>query len=186
MTITPQPPYFVRDAIAGDLPGCIELSPAYDTPGVWQMSMTHDDPSGAEIRFRRERLPRTLTMTPVVPAAALRTALHEGACFLVAADRTGQPLGYLVMRPRPGSEVALIDYVVVDAGARRQGIGRRLIGAARVWCREHALADLQIVLTTKNCPGIDFVMAVGFSLCGFNDRYIAGREIALFFNQSLR
>jgi hypothetical protein len=38
----------------------------------------------------------------------------------------------------------------------------------------------------KNYPAICLAQKLGFDLCGYNDRYFANQDIALFFAKNLR
>jgi ribosomal protein S18 acetylase RimI-like enzyme len=38
----------------------------------------------------------------------------------------------------------------------------------------------------KNYPAIQLAQKLGFDFCGYNDRYYANRDIALFFAKGLR
>jgi len=177
----------IRDAVSADIMPCLEIDPSYEAGAVWQMAIQLDDANGAEIRFRRERLPRTLILTPTITADDFRAALMSGRCFLVAQERTtGAISGYLLLAETVEYAVGRVQAVAVDPARRNQGIGRRLVSAARIWAREQQLTDLQITLTTKNYPAIAFATAVGFTFCGFNDRLLPGREIAVSFALSLR
>jgi GNAT superfamily N-acetyltransferase len=74
-----------------------------------------------------------------------------------------------------------ISHLVVDRPYRRRGIGTAMLRASRLWARKRGLRRLMIALQTKNYPAICFCERNGMSFCGFNDRYYANRDIALFF-----
>jgi GNAT superfamily N-acetyltransferase len=95
-------------------------------------------------------------------------------------------LGYLGMYNDSVRQFGLIHDLMVSLPFRRRGIGSRLVHVARQWAREHGLARLLIETQTKNYPGIAFCQQQGFTFCGFNDRYFANQDIAVFFSLSLR
>ncbi len=57
----------------------------------------------------------------------------------VAAESTGEPVGFLALSPSgaPHFRLGFVEWVAVAPGARRRGIGRRLLA-----CAEHRAAAL--------------------------------------------
>jgi ribosomal protein S18 acetylase RimI-like enzyme len=76
--------------------------------------------------------------------------------------------------------------LVVAPEHRRQGIAARLLQAGAEWARKAGLSRLMVEAQTKNYPAICFLERQGFAFCGYNDRYYANQDIALFFSSSLR
>jgi len=54
----------------------------------------------------------------------------------------------------------------VDPGARRHGLGRRLIAANVEWAREHGFDQLLLWVTEGNEPAVALYLAVGFEFTG--------------------
>lgn len=182
----PQPVnLIIRDAVPGDLPACLALDHHYETDHVWQMHLHQDD--GYAIQFRSERLPRTLELNRAPAQAHLEAALAPERCFLAAANRNdGEVLGYLSMQRDPQAPIGHIVDFAVERAVRRCGIGSRLLHVASSWAKERQIVRMQLCIETTNHPAIAFATARGFAFCGFNDRYLPNRDIALYFSQAVR
>lgn len=178
--------FVIRDGLEGDIPACIALDHAYETDRVWQMQVNNED--GWRIDFKTERLPRSLDTTYPADEARLRDVLAPEYCFLIATTREDEPevIGYLGMTCDRLYRVGLVRDLVIDRNYRRKGIAGRMIKVAAQWAKEHDLTSLMIETQTKNYPAIRFCEAAGFVFCGFNDRYLPNRDIAVFFSQSVR
>ena len=90
------------------------------------------------------------------------------------------------MTIQPSPYVGWIADFAVARPNRRQGVGTALLAAAGRWAQEHGLLRLMIETPSKNYPAICFCLKRGFTFCGYNDRYYANQDIALFFEQNLR
>ena len=178
--------FVIRDGLSGDIPDCLQLDHTYETDYVWQMQVGHEE--GWRIDFKTERLPRPLLVTYATNEERLRAGLAPDQCFLVATTRDDEPeiIGYLSMWSNHAYRIGLVQDVVISRPYRRRQIATRLTKIAALWAREHGLTSLMIETQTKNYPSILFCEAVGFSFCGFNDRYLPNRDIAVFFSQSVR
>jgi len=177
--------YLIRDATEDDLAACLALDTAYTTSHVWQMSIS-DTLEQIQVTFKTERLPRLMQATHPVDETRLRLCLPPEQCFLVAASRTApQVIGYLTMRYEPIHRVAVVQDIVIDPDARRQRIGSRLLKIARQWATENHAARLMVEVRTKNYPMISFCLANGLMFCGYNDRYLPDKDIAVFFGETL-
>jgi GNAT superfamily N-acetyltransferase len=177
--------FLIRDGLDSDIDACLSLDHQYETEYVWQMSV-FEEVGLWQMTFKTEHLPRTMEVAYPVDERRLRLALPEEHCFLVALNRdTQEVIGYLTMRGDPTHRIALVHDLVVSRPFRRNGIGSRLLNVARRWAKERRLTLLSIELQTKNFPGITFCQQMGFTFCGFNDRYFQNQDIAVFFSQSL-
>jgi ribosomal protein S18 acetylase RimI-like enzyme len=178
----------VRDGTEDDIPLCLALDSRYETGHVLQFYLHGSTAQGWSIALQRERLPRPVELSQPVHRSMLRGALENEYCFLVAEQREPEPgiLGCLVLTPDNERGFGLIQSLVVSAKARRQQIGQRLIVASLTWANEHQLTRVIVETQTKNAPGIDFLEALGFTFCGFNDRYFPDESIALFFGLPLK
>ena len=58
--------------------------------------------------------------------------------------------------------------------------------AAADWLRRRNVNRVLLEMTTKNYPAIRFAQKLGFSFCGYNDRYYTNQDIAIFFAKVLR
>lgn len=188
--------FLIRDGVEADLAACLALDHRYETDTVWQTSI-QQELNGWQILFKKERLPRTLESEHPSSEHRLRATLPADQCFLVASERTSEPtedgeavnshlLAYLSMRREPSRQVGWIQDFVVDAPVRRAKIATRLFKVARAWALEHDLTRLMVETQTRNAPAVQFCTALGFSFCGYNDRYFDQQDIAIFLGQNLR
>lgn len=178
--------FLIRDGLESDIGGCLAIDHTYETEHVWQMN-SREETDEREVRFKTDRLPRTMQATYPFAEHHLRLALPADQCFLVAVERD-QPevIGYLAMRNDPLYHVARVTDLVVSRPYRKHRIATRLLNIARQWAREHQLIQMMMEIQTKNYPGIMFCQQRGFTFCGFNDRLFPDQDIAVFFSQSLR
>ena len=72
-------------------------------------------------------------------------------------------LGWVARNPNiyKVSEVGFISEIAVVSGARRQGVGRSLIAAARAWFQTHELDHFQLSTAVWNLEAQRFWEAVG-------------------------
>ena len=178
----------VRDGTEDDIAACLALDSRFETDAVMQVYLNGTSAHGWDIGLQRQRLPRSVELSQPVHRTLIRSAIDEHDCFLVAQDRDDESVlqGCLVLIPDEAHAFGRIQALIVATRARRQKVGMRLLAAAGVWAREHHLSRLQAEVHTKNAPAIQFLESVGFSFCGFNDRYFSDESIALFFSLPLR
>ena len=84
----------------------------------------------------------------------------------VAESPDGVLAGWIHVCGRRGLESdphAEIAGLVVDAGRRRQGIGRRLVDAAEDWARRHGYSDLKVRSNVARDVAHDFYGGLGFT-----------------------
>ncbi|MCS7071044.1 MAG: GNAT family N-acetyltransferase, partial [Anaerolinea sp.] len=137
------PNLIIRDAQPQDILECLSINPSFETLFVWQLHVQHDDDHQVEVRLRKERLPRLLTITPSISADDLRRHFSTDHGLLVAEQREHGIIGYLGMSRAPQFQFGIIQFLVVDQPYRRHGIGTKLVAAARKWASEYALIRLQ-------------------------------------------
>jgi ribosomal protein S18 acetylase RimI-like enzyme len=176
--------YVIRKAKQEDLARCLQIDHTYETDYVWQMSVMTE---GAIMRvtFREERLPRAMHVNFHPDFDALQKVWQQEECFLVAEHR-GTIWGYGTMLTDALNGSSRITALAVDVPQRRRGIGSALLHEMRTWARKAGSSRLLVETQTKNVPGIRFCYQHGLSFCGFNDRYYANQDIALFFGQDIR
>lgn len=174
----------VRLAELADLNVCCELDGSYTTNYVWQMQ-AHENGRSIEVRFDTVRLPRPMKVAYPRCADELLPNWRQGECFLVAADASGQPIGFLDMTAQAWHGVGWIRNLIIHKNNRRQGVANALLRAARYWALDNELSKLMLETQTKNYPAICFAQKNRFVFCGYNDRYYSNGDIALFFSSSL-
>jgi ribosomal protein S18 acetylase RimI-like enzyme len=97
----------------------------------------------------------------------LRTMIESPQyAILVAEAGQGQVVGLLTMSQRwtlwHTGPCALIEELVVDKGARRQGIGRALIQAALDWARAQGCSEVELSTEPDNLKAQAFYRRLGF------------------------
>jgi GNAT superfamily N-acetyltransferase len=174
----------IRFAQVQDLEACFELDASFDTDYVWQME-TGRTANAMSAAFRVTRLPRSMR----VPVVTLRDQVAEhferGECFLVAAEDSAIT-GYLDLTIDPWTRVAWLSHVTVASNRRRKGVGTALLRQAIKWVHDRQSTTLMAEVSTKNYPAGCFLQKHGFAFCGFNDRYYASRDIAIFFAATVK
>lgn len=185
MTTTRKRSQFIVRQLQSDneLEVCLALERGFVTDHVWQMDVRdeHDD---INIRFRVVRLPREMRVDYPRDRAELLLSWRTRDCFLVAA--VGEVLlGFVNLRVDADSPRGWIRDLVVNEPFRRRRIGSALLEQAVYWAASRQIRQLTLEMQTKNYPAIQFARARGFAFCGYNDRYYANRDIAVFFDRYL-
>ena len=165
-----------------DLKAIAGLDTAYTTTHVWQMEQRM---AGEEIvtSFRTVRLPRPMKALTTEDLPSPTEAWRESDLFIVA-EEGKDLLGYLRLKVEAGRKVGWINPVAVAPQHRRHGVASALVEEAKRWAQGR-LNSLAAALPTKNYPAIKFFQRLGFTFCGFNDRYYPSGDIAVFFHLSL-
>jgi GNAT superfamily N-acetyltransferase len=101
--------------------------------------------------------------------------------------------GYVLLGAERAADRAWVRALVVGPAHREQGLGNRLLDAAKAWARATPeeggggnLSALLITLSPKNHPAITFCRRRGFRFCGYTDHTGVGGEVQLYFLCSLR
>jgi ribosomal protein S18 acetylase RimI-like enzyme len=93
--------------------------------------------------------------------------LYRDDGFLLVAELTGRPVGFClgwIARNPPiykVSDVGFISEIAVTNWARRRGIGRALVNAARDWFARHHLEEFQLSTAVWNDTARKFWESVG-------------------------
>jgi GNAT superfamily N-acetyltransferase len=169
---------------ADDVRACTRLDHCYVTHHVWQMD-GREQSDGVSVTFRRVRLPRVMRGRYPRSLDELLARWEQGEVVLLAEDE-GWVAGYLHLVVQAGEGAAWARNLAVAPPLRRRGIGTALLQSAAEWLGQQNVGQLLLEMTTKNYPAICFAQKLGFSFCGYNDRYYANQDIVLFFAKSLR
>jgi GNAT superfamily N-acetyltransferase len=117
---------------------------------------------------------------------------NKDAILLVAERPEGahRVVGTGLMWIRAWNETGYLVELAVDKGAQRQGVGKALISEFTKLAKQHRLRAIIVETQPDNRDGMDFYMANGFRLCGFNDRYYtnhpkSSHDLAVFFSLDL-
>jgi GNAT superfamily N-acetyltransferase len=176
-------PFIIRPAISDDIPRLSEIDHGYSTDYVWQMD-THGEEGQVTTAFRQVRLPRSMRVVFARQMADVNDTWADCEAFLIA-DSDGQIQGYLGLARAPVAETGWIADFAIDRRWRRQGVGSALFSKAVALARELSWRRLIVELQSKNYPAIAFCQKHGLAYCGYNDRYYANQDIALFFGLNL-
>ncbi len=174
----------VHAAELTDLNQCYQLNAAYTTDYVWQMQ-TREGERSVDVRFDTIRLPRPMRVEYPRAPDELLEHWEQDNCFLVIRNMDEAVVAFLDAWPQPWQSLMWVSNLVIDPAYRRQGLGFRLIKAARRYAQAHNLLRLMLEVQTKNYPAIAFAQKHGFQFCGYNERYYPNGDIALFFSLTL-
>jgi GNAT superfamily N-acetyltransferase len=175
--------FTVRPALKRDIDACLQLNHALHTEYVWQMQRREGHES-TSISFQAVRLPRPIRVEYPRSAAELRVDLADIENVLVA-EAEGVLLGYTQISVMHSDHSAWMRNLIVDEPWRRHRIGRALFDQARRLAQVRGANHITTETSTKSYPAIQFMLSRGLLFCGFNDRYYASQDIAVFFGQNL-
>ena len=175
----------IRPAVPEDLPALVALEHNYVSDYVWQMEVQSEEENQTRISFRQIHLPRSVRVEYPRSPHALAEDWGQRSGLLVALLES-EPVGYVSLMLGVAPLTAWATDLVVKRRLRRQGIGSALLLAAQDWGLHHYARNLVLEVQPKNYPAIQLAQKLGFDLCGYNDRYFANHDIALFFAKSLR
>jgi len=174
----------IRPAIATDIPELTALDHTYSSEFVWQMEIQVEDKQ-IGINFREIRLPRSVRVEYPRPTHTLEEDWTRRSGLLVAILEA-QVVGYVSLMLDIAPITTWITDLAVVRRVRRQGIGSTLVLAAQEWGEQRNTRRLVLEMQPKNHPAVHMAQKLGFSFCGYNDRYYANHDIGLFFAKSLR
>ncbi|MCD4671728.1 MAG: GNAT family N-acetyltransferase [Anaerolineaceae bacterium] len=174
----------IRPAVSEDIPKLVALDHTCQTEYVWQMERQLEE-GQIGIGFRQVRLPRSIELDYPRPPELLQQGRFNRLALLVAV-MGGNPVGYVRLKDDVIPGVAWISDLVVDALARRKGIGTALLLASQHWAIQHSLRRTILEMSSKNHPAIQLAAKLGYEFSGYNDHYYLSQNIAVFFAQFLR
>jgi ribosomal protein S18 acetylase RimI-like enzyme len=160
------------------------LEHAFYTDYVWQMEREISDKQ-ISIGFREVRLPRTIQVEyPKYKWPKEETEFSQIKGITAIID--DEIIGYLLIDKQAVTSNAFIRKLVVKSSLRRKGVASALILSAHDWARKNKLKHIIIEVQSKNVPAIRLVKKFGYEFCGYNDRFYANQDIALFFSRYCR
>jgi ribosomal protein S18 acetylase RimI-like enzyme len=137
------------------------------------------------INFRHVRLPRSIRVDYPRPYKQLAEN-WENRDGLLAAVLEGEIVGYCCLTLSIVPSTSWVTDLAVSRRVRRQGIASTLLHAVQEWAREHNSNRIVLEMQPKNFPAYCLSQKLGYDFCGYNDRYFANRDIALFFGKTFR
>ena len=173
----------VNPATLADVEHCALLDASFATQYVWQTEQRISS-ENVSIGFRRIRIPRLLDVAYPREADQLFDHWQRRECFLSA--RQGAALvGYLDMTVHRDDWQGWIEHLVVHRPYRRLGIATALLDGAEQWALGSGLDCVSFAVQAKNDPAISLLVARGYRLRGFMDRYFRNGDMALFYTHSI-
>lgn len=174
----------IRPATASDIPILSKIEHNYSSEYVWQMELDAEDHQ-VGVRFREIHLPRSVRVEYPRPVVNLADEWTQRSGILVALHE-GETVGYISVMLGVAPATTWIRDLAVNGRARRQGIGSALVLAAQEFGFRNNTRRIVMEVQPKNYAAIRLAQKLGFDFCGYNDRYYANSDIALFYGKLLR
>lgn len=174
----------IRPALSTDFEALLAIGLSNRTEYVWQMDRLVEE-GQITISFREVRLPRAILIDNPNPVESWQKVAKSSSGILVAILQ-GSPVGYIILDESMVPNGVWIRNLAVAEQHRRQGIGSALLISAQEWAIQRRLRKIILETQSKNYPAIRMAIKLGFELSGYNDRYYANQDIALFFSRLLR
>ena len=175
----------IRPAVAEDISKLVELDHDYVSDYVWQMDIHQTEDEQIDVNFRQVHLPRSIKVDYPRSPASLSEDWSKRSGLLVA-ELQGEVIGYISLMLDIAPLTTWVTDLAVMRRYRRQGVGSALLIAAQEWGRKHRTNRLVLEMQPKNYPAISQARKLGFSFCGYHDRYYPNHDIAIFFEKALR
>ena len=174
----------IEPAELPDLNLCYQMSKSYHTDYVWQMQSSETEHT-VKIYFDIVRLPRAMQVEYPRSSDELLEHWNQKQCFFVARTITGEFIGFVDAIAHPWENMVWIFNLAINQRYRRQGVGAALLKTVTKWANANNHTRLMLEMQTKNYPAIRFAQKYSFQYCGYNERYYANGDIALFFSRNL-
>lgn len=168
----------IRPATQEDLTPCLRMSGGCASEHIWQIAQRESDDQ-ITVTFSNVKLPRPMQVKYPRSAEDIMGVWKTSDALLVA-EQDGVLGGFVDLRIERGHQLAWVRNLIVAEPYRRLGLGSALVRAAERWAQNHKLPTLLVEAQSQNGPAIQFYRALGFTFCGFNERYFAN-QVALFF-----
>jgi GNAT superfamily N-acetyltransferase len=173
----------IRPAVQADIPQLAAIDHGYSSDYVWQMEIQAEE-GQIGVSFRQIHLPRSVRVDyPRLPASLLKDWTERSGILVALLEN--HPIGYISLRLNISPATTWVSDLAVIRRLRRQGVGSALLLAAQEWSRQHGTYRIIVEMQPKNYPAICMAQKLGLDFCGYNDRFFANHDIALFFGKSL-
>jgi ribosomal protein S18 acetylase RimI-like enzyme len=173
----------IRQALPQEYEILLTLSSTIEISKTWQMEQVFED--GAwNIRFKEVSLPRPVHLAYPFSPKDIREHLVTNELNLLAEEKS-QPVGFLSLEAKSGTQVARVTDLIIAGQNRRKGIATALMIAAVEWLVERNLNGITLEMMLKNHPGINLSRKMGFHLAGFNDVYYSNGQTAVYFYRKI-
>lgn len=174
----------IRPTVASDLTRLMGFDHSISSESVWQLELRRDV-GQVTTMFREVRLPRSISVTyPRNPFALADDWTKRSMMYTALSDQV--LVGYVSLLERGVDSSVSVTDLVVNAAARRQGVGSALLVSAQDWAAGRSLRRIILEMQSKNLPAIRLSQKFGYEFCGYNDHYYLTQDVALFFAKSLK
>jgi ribosomal-protein-alanine N-acetyltransferase len=161
-------PVCVRPVVEDDLLALTQLDLSYPADRVLALERSDQAPEHTfALRWRHRGPGEAVYAEPTVDW--LRAAHARADVFLVARIG-GDAAGYLMIVVPTWTDAGEITDLAVHRPLRHRGVGRALVDAGLEFARSRELRALWVEPRADNAEAIDFYLALGFRVAGFNDR----------------
>jgi len=175
----------IRPVRPADIHLLVAIEHDYATEHAWQMELQETEEGQITVQFRPIRLPRAARVEYPRPPRQLADdwAQHPG---LLVAEHQGEAIGYISIHSLLAPHTAWVTDLAILPRLRRRGIASALLLAAQEWSRSQGSRRLVLEMQPKNYPAICLAQKLGFDFCGYQDRYYANHDMAIFFGKTIR
>lgn len=174
----------IRAAISTDIRQLMWLDHTCESDYVWQLDLRRE-PEQVAATLRRVRLPRSVRTA--YPRDVFTLTERWNTASLTLSGMLGPDLvGYVCVQAQGATGQAWVTDLAVGTGVRRRGVASALIRAVEAWVSGRGLRQLFLEASSKNHPAVQMAHKLGYEFCGYNDRYYANQDVALFFGRSIR
>jgi ribosomal protein S18 acetylase RimI-like enzyme len=99
------------------------------------------------------------------PRASRTTAnmMREPEARTLVAEHDGKLLGFIILRHRAGSALA-VNAIAVAPSERGRGVGKRLMQAAERYAKSHGIGRITLCTAQANLAALDLFLRRGFSI----------------------
>lgn len=141
----------------------------FDIDSRLRLSVEDDRISYAIVKTEKNK--KRYRVNPIDEAAYIND--QDKTAFLAYVD--SQIAGQIILREN-WNQTGYIEDIAVDAGFRRQGVGRELISWGVTWARERNLAGIMLETQDNNVGACLFYARCGFQLGGFDRNLYKGLD----------
>ena len=175
----------IRSALAPDIQRLIGFQHTCESDYVWQLDLQKAK-GQITILLREVRLPRPVTVKYPREQFSLADEWKKNAKTFVALSPDGTPIGYVRLIEQVAAASVWVLDLVVDTGARRQGVATALLKSIEAWALDRQHQQIFVEMSSKNHPAVSLMWKTGFDFSGYNDHYYATQDVALFFGKLLK
>ncbi|MFH0815377.1 MAG: GNAT family N-acetyltransferase [Methanobacteriota archaeon] len=161
----------IRKLDKGELAGKMDDF-AYTSDGTYRLSLKRTS-DGWEIALRKEPFPETFVKDLNEPLLKP----YKGETEVYAAFAGGTEAGLIQIEHQAWNNSIRVWDISVDESRRRMGVGTELLDVAKKRARELGARRIVLETQTSNLKAIDFYLANGFELVGFDATSYSNEDV---------